>query len=61
MCSSSVGACHYLIVIARSHTVLTPASGQKRKTSPTNWQKERCIFDYQEDEFFIQVLDVTLL
>ena len=54
-CSSSIEACNYLVVIARSHTILTAASGQKRKASPTNWLKDQFVFDYHEDDFFVQV------
>lgn len=57
MCSSrSIGVCKYVVMIARSHMVLTAASGRKRKTSPSDWHKEQCVFDYQEDQFFFQVL-----
>lgn len=55
-CSSGIGSCEYVLMIARSHMVLTTPSGQKIKTSPTDWHNDQCVFDYQEDQFFFQVV-----
>ena len=59
-CISSVGFCDYVLFVVRSHSISTAATGQKRKSSSTSSSKEECVFDYQEDEFLVEVMSPLL-
>lgn len=49
-----------VIVIARSHLVLSVDVGKKRKNKASGTPKEQQIFDYFENEIMLKVITILL-
>ncbi len=56
----AASACELVVVIARSHSLLTASTGRKRKAS-LGLQREQHTFDYIENEFMQEVLNLCVI